>query len=184
MKFSRILFLLLVTSSSSKESKESSSEKNLPLFLTPLIKEGKISTAQKLAAVLFPRHENLLIPETQWPQSYSGFITVNEDLGTNLFFWFFPAKVSKQKYFFFWKFKNASISYFYKNNSESAPVLFWSDGGPGATLFHSLFNLHGPLKFNSDRKLVGRHDNASLHSEFNVIYLDNPAGVGKRLSLR
>lgn len=64
-----------------------------PLFLSPLIKQGKISQAQKLAEVSLPVHEDVLISEQEFPKSYSGFLTVNEEFGTNLFFWYFPAKV-------------------------------------------------------------------------------------------
>ena len=58
-----------------------------PLFLTPLLKAGKIKEAQKAATV------NLVGPEVK---SYSGYFTVGLDkCGSNLFFWFFPAMVSK-----------------------------------------------------------------------------------------
>lgn len=54
------------------------------LFLTPLIEAGNIQEAQDLAKV-----GNI----SEIP-SYSGFLTVNPDFNSNLFFWFFPAEVS------------------------------------------------------------------------------------------
>jgi len=60
------------------------------LFLSPLIKAGNISEAQSLSEV------KDLIPNYT-VKSYSGFITVNEAYNTNLFFWYFPAVVSKRR---------------------------------------------------------------------------------------
>ena len=55
------------------------------LFLTPLIKAGKIKEAQHAAKV------ELLGQDVK---SYSGYLTVGqENCGSNLFFWFFPAMV-------------------------------------------------------------------------------------------
>ena len=61
-----------------------------PLFLTPMIKAGKIKEAQLAAQVDL---------DGQDVKSYSGYLTVGlENCGSNLFFWFFPAMVVKQKY--------------------------------------------------------------------------------------
>lgn len=56
-----------------------------PLILTPLIQAGKIEKARKLSRVT-----NFTSIE-----SYSGYFTVNETYNSNMFFWFFPAAVSK-----------------------------------------------------------------------------------------
>lgn len=56
-----------------------------PLFLTPLINAGQLSKAKSMSRVGYlGLVENL--------PSYSGYLTVNADWGSNLFFWFFPAK--------------------------------------------------------------------------------------------
>ena len=56
------------------------------MFLTPLIKSGKIKEAQQAAKV------DLLGQDVK---SYSGYLTVGlENCGSNLFFWFFPAMVN------------------------------------------------------------------------------------------
>jgi hypothetical protein len=61
-----------------------------PLFLTPLIEAGNISQAQKLSYV---HPEDLGLQEKV--ESFSGYFTVgNPKCDSNLFFWFFPAKVS------------------------------------------------------------------------------------------
>ena len=60
--------------------------KGKALFLTPLIKSGKIKEAQLAAKV------ELLGQDVK---SYSGYLTVGlENCGSNLFFWFFPAMVN------------------------------------------------------------------------------------------
>ena len=62
-----------------------------PLFLTPMIKAGKIKEAQFAAKVDL---------EGQEVRSYSGYLTVGlENCGSNMFFWFFPAMVGKIKVF-------------------------------------------------------------------------------------
>ncbi|KAJ8891760.1 hypothetical protein PR048_004313 [Dryococelus australis] len=58
------------------------------LILTRYLKEGRIEEARNLSRVAggpFPED----IP------SYSGFFTVNSEYDSNMFFWFFPAEVTK-----------------------------------------------------------------------------------------
>jgi vitellogenic carboxypeptidase-like protein len=58
------------------------------LILTPYIEDGKIEEARSLSAV-----SGGPIPEDI--PSHSGFFTVNKQYNSNLFFWFFPAEVSR-----------------------------------------------------------------------------------------
>ncbi|XP_065285799.2 probable serine carboxypeptidase CPVL isoform X2 [Dermacentor albipictus] len=60
-----------------------------PLFLTPLINAGSLDKARHLSRVgplLGDAEATELFP------SYAGFLTVNKELSSNIFFWFFPAK--------------------------------------------------------------------------------------------
>lgn len=57
-----------------------------PLFLTPLIENGKIDEARAKAVVQHKEMGDI--------SSYSGYLTVNKQYNSNLFFWFFPAMVS------------------------------------------------------------------------------------------
>lgn len=62
-----------------------------PLYLTPLIDAGRLEEARarsKTGRIGGNDLENVL--------SYSGYLTVNRELNSNLFFWFVPAIVSKQ----------------------------------------------------------------------------------------
>ena len=56
-----------------------------PLILTPFLEAGKIDEAQDLAKV-----RGLSEDVT----SYSGFFTTNKKYESNLFFWYFPSKVT------------------------------------------------------------------------------------------
>jgi len=60
-----------------------------PLFLTPLIENGKIEEARAKATV---QHKDM-----GDVSSYSGYFTVNKKYNSNLFFWFFPAMVSNDQ---------------------------------------------------------------------------------------
>lgn len=57
-----------------------------PLFLTPFIEKGKIEEARVKAIVQHKEMGDI--------NSYSGYLTVNKQYNSNLFFWFFPAMVS------------------------------------------------------------------------------------------
>ena len=58
-----------------------------PLFLTPLLRAGKIKEAQQAAYVSGAGIDKIA-------RSYAGYLTVNEEeCGSNLFFWFFASKV-------------------------------------------------------------------------------------------
>lgn len=86
-----------------------------PLFLTPLIENGKIEEARLKATVLHKEMDDV--------SSYSGYFTVNKEYNSNLFFWFFPAV----------------------HNPKTAPVVLWLQGGPGATSMFGLFMENGPF---------------------------------------
>ncbi|KAG0422660.1 hypothetical protein HPB47_001550, partial [Ixodes persulcatus] len=55
-----------------------------PLYLTPLINDNQLDKARTMSRVGF-------LGSIRDVPSYSGFLTVNPDLGSNIFFWFFPA---------------------------------------------------------------------------------------------
>ncbi|XP_031635891.1 venom serine carboxypeptidase-like [Contarinia nasturtii] len=139
------------------------------LYLTKYIENGDIDTARKLAFVI---HPEITIP------NYAGYFTVDKKYNSNLFFWFFPAKV----------------------NTDKAPVLLWLQGGPGASSLFGLFTENGPYSIStnqeqkkftwhsvfgfftrnfqrrSSEKLIPR--TYSWHLHHNLIYIDNPVGTG------
>ncbi|XP_049785115.1 venom serine carboxypeptidase [Schistocerca cancellata] len=124
-----------------------------PLFLTPLIEEGRIKEAQRLALVGVGINEGCT-ENCHRVKSYSGYLTVNKTFNSNLFFWFFPAET----------------------NSATAPVILWLQGGPGASSLFGLFTENGPFSITRWNFLKRRkYSWTKTHS---VIYIDNPVGTG------
>jgi vitellogenic carboxypeptidase-like protein len=58
--------------------------------LTPYIESGQIEDGQAEAKVTLNLDG---LTDGEQPESYSGFITVDAALDSNMFFWFFPATV-------------------------------------------------------------------------------------------
>ncbi|XP_011693538.1 PREDICTED: venom serine carboxypeptidase [Wasmannia auropunctata] len=118
----------------------------VPLFLTPLIENGKIDEARAKAVVQHKEMGDI--------SSYSGYLTVNKEYNSNLFFWFFPAM----------------------HNPKTAPVILWLQGGPGATSMFGLFMENGPFIVTANKTLAMRK--YSWNIAHNLIYIDNPVGTG------
>lgn len=97
-----------------------------PLFLTPLIENGKIDEARTKSVVQHKEMGDI--------SSYSGYFTVNKEYNSNLFFWFFPAM----------------------HNPKTAPVVLWLQGGPGATSMFGLFMENGPFIITANKTLTMR----------------------------
>ncbi|XP_027285454.1 probable serine carboxypeptidase CPVL isoform X2 [Cricetulus griseus] len=117
-----------------------------PLFLTPFINAGKIKEAQKKSMVSPFPGMNL--------NSYAGYITVNKTYNSNLFFWFFPARIQP----------------------ETAPVVLWLQGGPGGSSMFGLFVEHGPYVITSNMTVTAR--DFPWTTTFSMLYIDNPVGTG------
>lgn len=117
-----------------------------PLFLTPLIESGKIDEAREKALV---QHKDI-----NDVSGYAGYITVNKEYNSNMFFWFFPAM----------------------HNPKSAPVVLWLQGGPGATSMFGLFMENGPFIVTANKTLKMRK--YSWNIAHNLLYIDNPVGTG------
>merc|ERR1719244_246699 len=115
------------------------------LFITPLLEQGKIKEAQKYSHI--------------WGISkalhmHSGYITVNKQYNSNLFFWFIRAE----------------------SRAPNAPVVVWLQGGPGGSSMFGLFGENGPLYITKDLKPHRRR--YSWTHGFNMLFIDQPAGTG------
>lgn len=119
-----------------------------PLFLTPFVKNGSVEAGRTAAKV---KHD--AIPGDI--ESYSGYLTVDEQFNSNLFFWYFPAKADAQ---------------------QDAPVVLWLQGGPGASSMYGLFTENGPFSVDAKMKIHPRK--YSWHLNHHLIYIDNPVGTG------
>ncbi|KAE9539545.1 hypothetical protein AGLY_004797 [Aphis glycines] len=82
----------------------------------------------------------------------SGYLTVDEEHGSNMFFWFFPAAKDK----------------------ADAPVVLWLQGGPGASSLHGVFNINGSFSaYKCDGSMLKLRDHAWTNTH-SVLYVDNP----------
>ncbi|KAF6024489.1 CPVL [Bugula neritina] len=97
-----------------------------PLYLTPLIKAGKLDEAKAQSKVGPLPNISLT--------SHAGYLTVNESCDSNMFFWFFPAE----------------------SGDPNAPVLLWLQGGPGGTSMFGLFVENGPFYLDDNLMLNRR----------------------------
>ncbi|KAL3211782.1 hypothetical protein MRX96_036259 [Rhipicephalus microplus] len=95
------------------------------LYLTPFIKAGKLEHAKSLSKVG-------RIGADKEVTSYAGYITVNPEFNSNLFFWFVPSMTTP----------------------DIAPVLLWLQGGPGSSSLMGFFVEHGPYQLSKDGKEV------------------------------
>ena len=71
--------------------------------------------------------------------------------------------------------------YFYwlcpaRTGDKAAPLLIWLNGGPGSSSMMGLFLENGPYWIADDGSLHTR--NASWNNNFDVLYVDQPAGTG------
>ena len=90
---------------------------------------------------------------------FSGFVNVEEETDSNLFYWFFRDE----------------------NLTSNAPLVIWINGGPGSSSQLGNILENGPLKLVKDsanitkvHSLKGQAWNAVA----NVVYVDQPVGVG------
>ncbi|CAF0921150.1 unnamed protein product [Adineta steineri] len=117
-----------------------------PLYLTPYIEQGKIEEARELSLVD-------LTPYKQ--QSFSGYLTVNKEYNSNMFFWFFPAQ---------------------NGNKPDTPIMLWLQGGPGASSLFALFTEIGPIYIDANGYIQLRE--ITWNKNYHLIFIDNPVGTG------
>lgn len=91
---------------------------------------------------------------------YSGYVTVDDSHGRNLFYYFVESE----------------------GNSSKDPVVLWLNGGPGCSSFDGFIYEHGPFNFGPptiNGSLPELHLNPHSWTKVSsIIYLDSPAGVG------
>mmetsp|Transcript_4641 Transcript_4641/g.16333 ORF Transcript_4641/g.16333 Transcript_4641/m.16333 type:complete len:463 (+) Transcript_4641:73-1461(+) len=85
---------------------------------------------------------------------YTGYITIDESLGKEYFYWFVESE----------------------NDRENDPIVLWMQGGPGCSGLLGMFQENGPWKVLNNGTLGENH--YSWNKLANVIYLEQPAGVG------
>ncbi|XP_034840879.1 venom serine carboxypeptidase-like [Maniola hyperantus] len=119
-----------------------------PLILTPYIQQNKTCEARR-AAYVDSKH---FIPGVD---SYAGYLTVNKEYNSNLFFWYFPVM---------------------KKPVNETPLILWLQGGPGSSSLYGLFEEIGPYTITKDLKIEAK--NHSWSKEHSLLFIDNPVGTG------
>ncbi|KAI3433559.1 hypothetical protein D9Q98_003370 [Chlorella vulgaris] len=97
---------------------------------------------------------------------YAGYITVDEERGRHLYYYFVQSQHKPSK----------------------DPVVLWLNGGPGCSSLGGFVNEHGPFSFSfkGGKDAKGRHEQQlelglnphSWNQVANMLYVDSPAGVG------
>ncbi|KAJ9689073.1 hypothetical protein PVL29_014629 [Vitis rotundifolia] len=87
---------------------------------------------------------------------YSGYVTVNEDSGRALFYWFIEAA----------------------EDPSSKPLVLWLNGGPGcSSIAYGQSEEIGPFHIKEDGKTLYLNP-YSWNQVANILFLDSPVGVG------
>eukprot|EP01135_Chromosphaera_perkinsii_P011173 Nk52_evm20s2355 gene=Nk52_evmTU20s2355 len=86
----------------------------------------------------------------------SGYLNVHRRNDRNLFYWFVEAE----------------------EDPLNKPIMVWENGGPGSSsIGNGFFMSHGPVKLFKDNQTLYRNPQ-SWNKIANVLFLDNPVGVG------
>lgn len=95
-------------------------------------------------------------PSSPPVSQFSGYITVNQDHGRSLFYWFFEAQ----------------------SQSSNKPLLLWFNGGPGcSSIGYGAAVELGPFRVNTNG--LGLHyNNFTWNKEANLLFVESPVGVG------
>ncbi|XP_063358223.1 venom serine carboxypeptidase-like [Cydia amplana] len=131
----------------SSETPEAKVDNGTALLLTAFIKDGLIAEARNACRVdpdLFLGFE-----------SYSGFLTVDEELKSHLFFWYFPVP---------------------DKPVNDTPWIVWLQGGPGASSMAGLFDEVGPFTV-SQFGTLKKNRYSWIHNH-SLLFIDNPVGTG------
>lgn len=122
-----------------------------PLYLTPLINSGRLNEARSRSQT-----GRIGGDELEYVLGYSGYLTVNSEFNSNLFFWFVPAL----------------------ERPEEAPVLVWLQGGPGTSSLLGFFAENGPYALKDGDPPVPVRRPTTWSRFFSMIYVDEPVGAG------
>jgi vitellogenic carboxypeptidase-like protein len=94
------------------------------------------------------------LPNINSTVSYSGYVAMDSKYQSALFYWMFPAR----------------------SNRSDAPVIVYMEGGPGFSSELQVFNGVGPFQIDNNGDV---HENKNTWcTNYTIIYIDNPVGVG------
>ncbi|XP_077300118.1 venom serine carboxypeptidase-like [Arctopsyche grandis] len=120
-----------------------------PLLLSNYLINNDTETARTLSRVDMRKWSSNIA-------SHSGYINVDKNHNSNLWFWYFPVK-------------NYAV--------EKSPFVIWLQGGPAATSLFGLFEEMGPFKIEENSNEL-KENPYSWHNENSLLFIDNPVGTG------
>ncbi|KAE8704538.1 Serine carboxypeptidase-like 33 [Hibiscus syriacus] len=95
-------------------------------------------------------------PHTPWVSQFAGYITVNEEHGRALFYWFFEAQ----------------------SQPSHKPLLLWLNGGPGcSSIAYGAASELGPLRVGKNGVEL-QFNQFAWNQEANLLFVESPIGVG------
>ncbi|CAI8587441.1 unnamed protein product [Vicia faba] len=140
-KWSQLLFLCIITSTLFLNSI------NVAFATDPFVEQEK----DRIVSALPGQNFNITF------KHYSGYITVNEEVGRTLFYWFIEAD---------------------HPDPTSKPLLLWFNGGYGcSSIAYGEAEEIGPFRINTDGKTLYLNP-YSWNQVANILYIDSPVGVG------
>ena len=133
-------------------SRRTNKSKEPALILTKLIEEKNFLEAVRLSKV-----KGVLVDVP----SYSGYLTIDKEYQSNMFFWFIPRE----------------------SEPERGSLVLWLQGGPGWPSMFGMFKENGPFlldvdKIGGDIRVNLVRNIHSWHKVANILYIDNPVGTG------
>ena len=105
------------------------------------------------------------------PEMYAGHISMFNDIkqdpnnGNNI-----PPDFG----YFFWKFQDKSIEQ--TNPTDSKPLIFWFNGGPGCSSMDGALVEIGPFRINQNGNAI--INKGSWHTRGDLVFIDQPIGTG------
>jgi vitellogenic carboxypeptidase-like protein len=92
------------------------------------------------------------------PDTYAGYVNVDNDRGSHLFFWMAEAR----------------------DGNREAPVIVYLMGGPGAPSCALMVKSIGPREVDADAayKLIEKNNLHSWNQHYAIIFIDQPIGIG------
>ncbi|CAN7984252.1 unnamed protein product [Ixodes hexagonus] len=117
------------------------------LYLSPYIEKNKIGEARTKSQIT-------LFKDKVGAVAHSGYITINKEYKSNLFFLHIQAMLK----------------------SSTAPLLLWLQGGPGLSSLFGQFLEIGPLAIDGEGRTYPRK--LTVQKQMNIVFLDQPVGSG------
>lgn len=96
-------------------------------------------------------------PSRRLNPTFSGYLPVNNKLGSDLFYTYFEAREPD-------------------GGLDKTPIVLWLQGGPGCSSLFGMLYINGPYFINEDLTL--RRNPGAWNRKFGLLFIEQPVGVG------